>query len=56
MSIHPRRCCGDCANALDRNDGALSRHTHGCAGGIWSLYLGTVLLGKIDEATMKVYG
>jgi hypothetical protein len=24
--------------------------------GIWSLYLGAVLLGKIDEATMKVYG
>lgn len=24
--------------------------------GIWSLYLGPVLLGKIDEATMKVYG
>ena len=23
---------------------------------IWSLYLGHVLLGKIDEATMKVYG
>jgi hypothetical protein len=24
--------------------------------GVWSLYLGPVLLGKIDEATMKVYG
>jgi transposase InsO family protein len=24
--------------------------------GVWSLYLGSVLLGKIDEATMKVYG
>ena len=26
------------------------------ADGVWSLYLGSVLLGKIDEATMKVYG
>jgi putative transposase len=24
--------------------------------GIWLLFLGPVLLGKIDEATMKVYG
>jgi hypothetical protein len=24
--------------------------------GIWSVYLGPVLLGKLDEATMKVYG
>lgn len=24
--------------------------------GIWSVYLGQVLLGKLDEATMKVYG
>jgi putative transposase len=24
--------------------------------GVWSLYLGSVLLGKIDERTMKVYG
>jgi len=24
--------------------------------GVWSLYLGCVLLGKIDEASMKVYG
>ena len=24
--------------------------------GVWSLYLGSVLLGKIDEATMRVYG
>ena len=24
--------------------------------GVWSLHLGPVLLGKIDEATMKVYG
>ena len=26
------------------------------ADGVWSLYLGSVLLGKIDESTMKVYG
>jgi len=24
--------------------------------GIWSVYLGTVLIGKLDEVTMKVYG
>jgi hypothetical protein len=24
--------------------------------GIWSLYLGAVLLGKIDEAAMKIFG
>jgi hypothetical protein len=24
--------------------------------GIWSVYLGQMLLGKLDEATMKVYG
>ena len=24
--------------------------------GVWSLYLGQVLLGKIDESTMKVHG
>jgi putative transposase len=24
--------------------------------GIWSVYLGAVLIGKLDEATMKVYG
>ena len=24
--------------------------------GVWSLYVGSVLLGKIDEATMKVCG
>lgn len=23
---------------------------------VWSLYLGSVLLGKIDESTMEVYG
>jgi putative transposase len=38
---------------------ALKEHRIGLeesADGIWSLYLGVVLLGKIDEATMKVYG
>ena len=24
--------------------------------GVWSVYLGEVLLGKLDEATMKVHG
>ena len=24
--------------------------------GVWSLYFGTVPLGRIDERTMKVYG
>ena len=24
--------------------------------GVWSLYLGAVLLGQIDERTMKVHG
>jgi len=38
---------------------ALKEHHVGVeesADGVWSLYLGCVLLGKIDEASMKVYG
>ena len=37
---------------------ALEEHHVGLeetAEGIWSLYLGAVLLGKIDEREMKVY-
>ena len=40
------------ANALKQHHVALEESDDG----IWSLYLGPVLLGKIDEATMKVYG
>jgi hypothetical protein len=40
------------ANALKEHHGGLEESDDG----IWSLYLGSVLLGKIDEATMKVYG
>ena len=29
---------------------------HCAEDGVWSLYLGTVLLGRIDERTMKVHG
>jgi len=38
---------------------ALTHHHVGLeetADGVWSLYLGPVLLGRIDERTMKVYG
>ena len=38
---------------------ALKQHCVGLeesADGVWYLYLGPVLLGKIDEATMKIYG
>ena len=40
------------ANALKQHHVALEESDDG----IWSLYLGPVLLGKLDEATMKVYG
>lgn len=40
------------ANALKQHSVGLDESDDG----IWSLYLGPVLLGKIDEATMKVYG
>ena len=40
------------ANALEDHHVGLEESDDG----IWSLYLGSVLLGKIDEATMKVYG
>ena len=40
------------ANALKEHHVGLEESEDG----IWSLYLGTVLLGKIDEASMKVYG
>jgi putative transposase len=40
------------ANALKEHHVGLEESDNG----IWSLYLGSVLLGKIDEATMKVYG
>jgi transposase InsO family protein len=39
------------ANALKQHQVGLEE----TADGIWSLYLGAVLLGKIDERTMKVY-
>jgi putative transposase len=40
------------ANALQEHHVGLEESNDG----IWSLYLGPVLLGKIDEATMRVYG
>lgn len=40
------------ANALKEHHVGLEESDDG----IWSLYLGAVLLGKIDEVTMKVYG
>jgi transposase InsO family protein len=40
------------ANALKEHHVGLEES----ADGVWSLYLGSVLLGKIDEATMKVCG
>jgi hypothetical protein len=40
------------ANALKEHHVGLEESDDG----IWSLYLGSVLLGKIDEATMKVHG
>ena len=40
------------ANALKEHHVGLEES----ADGVWSLYLGCVLLGKIDEASMKVYG
>ena len=40
------------ANALKEHHVGLEESDDG----IWSLYLGAVLLGKIDEATMRVYG
>ena len=40
------------ANALKEHHVGLEE----TADGVWSLYLGSVLLGKIDESTMKVYG
>jgi hypothetical protein len=38
---------------------ALERHQVGLAengDGVWSLYIGAALLGKIDERTMQVHG
>ena len=40
------------ANALKQHHGGLEESDDG----VWSLYLGSVLLGRIDERTMKVYG
>ena len=40
------------ANALQEHHVGLEES----ADGVWSLHFGAVLLGKIDEATMKVYG
>jgi hypothetical protein len=40
------------ANALKEHHVGLEES----ADGVWSLNLGLVLLGKIDESTMKVYG
>ena len=40
------------ANALKQHHVGLDE----CDDGIWSLYLGPVLLGRIDERDMKVYG
>ena len=40
------------ANALKEHHVGLEESDDG----VWSLYLGAVLLGKIDEATMRVYG
>ena len=40
------------ANALKEHHVGLEES----ADGVWSLYLGAVLLAKIDEATMTVYG
>lgn len=40
------------ANALKEHHVGLEESDDG----VWSLYLGPVLLGKIDEATMKVFG
>lgn len=40
------------ANALKEHRVGLEESNDG----IWSLYLGSLLLGKIDEVTMKVYG
>lgn len=40
------------ANALKQHHVGLDETEDG----IWSLYLGTVLLGKINEREMKVYG
>ncbi|CAA9359080.1 MAG: Mobile element protein [uncultured Gemmatimonadaceae bacterium] len=40
------------ANALKQHHVGLEES----ADGVWSLYLGRVLLGRIDERTMKVYG
>ncbi len=38
------------ANALKEHHVGLEE----TADGVWSLYLGSVMLGKIDESTMKV--
>jgi hypothetical protein len=40
------------ANALTQHHVGLEERDDG----VWSLYLGPVLLGTIDETTMKVYG
>ena len=40
------------ANALKQHHVGLAE----TADGVWSLYLGSVLLGRIDERTMKVHG
>jgi putative transposase len=40
------------ANALKQHHIGLEESDDG----IWSLYLGAVLFGKIDETTMRVYG
>jgi hypothetical protein len=40
------------ANALKQHHVGLEE----TGDGVWSLYLGAVLLGRIDERTMKVHG
>jgi hypothetical protein len=63
----PSRCCKRVTHAgtirfqdrLLSLANALKEHHVGLEesdDGVWSLYLGSVLLGKIDEATMRVYG
>ena len=50
--VRPRRRRRPIVHALKEHHVGLEESDDG----IWSLYLGAMLLGKIDEATMKVYG
>jgi hypothetical protein len=47
-----RTGCSSLANALKQHHVGLEE----TADDVWSLYLGHVLLGRIDERTMKVHG